>query len=799
VLELGLWGLVGVRRMRRRLLGLGIAILLLACGPAPARAAPPAGAIIGRARDALQRALPGARLRLEADDGRVIARTTTDADGRFAFTGVEPGTYAIVGDREGFETATAIATLSATEGVAVDLTLASQRPLDVNVEARRLEPERVVVPPRTGASTYEITSEAIQNQPGAENNSLTQVLLQAPGVSQDASSVGGIHVRNQMGNLQYRINGVALPEGATLFGQNGGLSPRLAASVSLVTGALPAEYGLRTTGVFELQTKSGAFEPGGYLGMYGGSHHWLQPSAEYRGSLGRFHYFVTGDYLENGLGISPATPHGAIHDDTRQGHGFGYFEYLLDSTSKLSVVVGSFVGRFEIPDRPNATPRFTVNGLTSFDSTKVDENQHEQNHFAVLSYLRADHERAVQVALFARYSTLAFRPDPVADLIFNGIAQKVDRQSVAAGLQADGRYVLTPAHEVRAGVAFSAETMSVQTTSSVLPAAGGVQTSDRPFSIFDGTGKAGYVTSLYAQDSWRVLPTVTINAGLRFDDLEAFTSEREVSPRLNGVWTPTAATTAHAGYARYFTPPRLDAISTTTIRRFVGTTNESPVTTNSPPRAERAHYFDAGVTQRVLAGLTVGLDAYYKRSSYHLDEGQFGAPVFLTPFNYRTAQNVGVELTTTYTAGAFSAYGNLAAAQQKARGIATAEALFSPEDLAFIHDHDVVTDHSQLITASAGLAYVWSGTRLAVDLLVGSGLRRTVQHPNDATNPPYEQLNAGLSRRFTVPALGTLEARFDVVNVLDKNYVLRDGTGIGVFARQFGPPRGFFGGLKKEF
>ena len=120
-------------------------------------------------------------------------------------------------------------------------------------------------------------------------------------------------------------------------------------------------------------------------------------------------------------------------------------------------------------------------------------------------------------------------------------------------------------------------------------------------------------------------------------------------------------------------------------------------------------------------------------------------------------------------------------------------------DLAFIHDHDVVTDHSQLITASAGLAYVWSGTRLAVDLLVGSGLRRTVQHPNDATNPPYEQLNAGLSRRFTVPALGTLEARFDVVNVLDKNYVLRDGTGIGVFARQFGPPRGFFGGLKKEF
>ena len=38
-----------------------------------------------------------------------------------------------------------------------------------------------------------------------------------------------------------------------------------------------------------------------------------------------------------------------------------------------------------------------------------------------------------------------------------------------------------------------------------------------------------------------------------------------------------------------------------------------------------------------------------------------------------------------------------------------------------------------------------------------------------------------------------------VINVLGNNYLLRDGTGVGVFARQFGPPRGFYGGLKKVF
>jgi outer membrane receptor protein involved in Fe transport len=44
-----------------------------------------------------------------------------------------------------------------------------------------------------------------------------------------------------------------------------------------------------------------------------------------------------------------------------------------------------------------------------------------------------------------------------------------------------------------------------------------------------------------------------------------------------------------------------------------------------------------------------------------------------------------------------------------------------------------------------------------------------------------------------------MEARFDVINLLGQDYVLRNGTGVGIFATQFGPPRGFFGGLKKEF
>jgi outer membrane receptor protein involved in Fe transport len=792
--RLGSWA----RSRGAALLLIDAACLFLAlAGGGPAAAA--GASVTGTVRDALGRPLAGAAVRLEASDGQVLMRTTSDDQGGFTFVDVADGTYAVFADREGFEPATEIGTVSGAEGWRVELTLASRQPLDVAVAAKRADDPRITTPLSIGAPVYEITTKAIQAQPGGENNSLTQVLLQAPGVTQDASSVGGIHVRNQMGNIQYRINGVALPEGTALFGQSGGLSPRLAESVALLTGALPAEYGLRTTGIFEIETKSGALEPGGHVGMYGGSHSWLEPSAEYRGSVGRFSYFVSADYLQNSIGISPATPGGAIHDDTQQGHGFGYFEYALDASSKLSAVVGTFVGHFQIPTSPGATPSFTVDGISQFDSTKIDETQLEQNHFAVLAYRKSEAEYGVQAAVYARYSSLSFRPDPLADILYNGIAQKVNRTSIATGLQVDSRYALAADHTLRGGLLLWAERTSVQATSSVLPTQDGVPTSDQPFSIFDSSGKTGYTYSVYLEDEWRIVRSLTLNFGLRLDGTAAFQSEWQVSPRINLVWRPTRTTSVHAGYARYFTPPRQEFVSDSSIAKLANTTGAPEVTKNAAPRAERANYIDVGVTQEVLPGFKIGLDGYYKQADYQLDEGQFGAPVFLTPFNYRRSSTLGVELTGSYAAGPFTAYGNLAAARQYAKGIASSQALFSAADLAYIQQHYIVTDHSQLITASAGLSYLWRTTRASIDLIAGSGLRRSVQHPNDASNPPYQQLNLGVTHGFTLPSIGAMEARFDVINVLGYDYVLRDGTGVGVFAKQFGPPRGFYGGLKKVF
>ena len=148
------------------------------------------------------------------------------------------------------------------------------------VVAQRLNKARNSLSPETGGSVYRFSEQAIQDLPQGSNTSLNQVLLQAPGVVQD--SFGQLHVRGDHANLQYRINGVQLPEGITGFGQV--LSPRFAQSISLLTGALPAEFGLRTAGVIDIKTKDGLLENGGDVEFYGGQRSTIQPSFEYGGS-----------------------------------------------------------------------------------------------------------------------------------------------------------------------------------------------------------------------------------------------------------------------------------------------------------------------------------------------------------------------------------------------------------------------------------------------------------------------------------------------------------------------------------
>jgi len=666
---------------------------------------------------------------------------------------------------------------------------------EVVVVSSALDVSRNEILPSLGATKYTVTSDQIASQSQGDNAPINQTILRFPGVAQDSYSQ--LHVRGEHANLQYRIDGVLLPEGISVFGQE--LSTRFVDNLSLITGALPAEYGQRTAGVIDIQTKSGATLNGGEVSLYGGSYDTINPSFEYGGSSGKWVYYFTGNFLQNDIGIeNPTGGSKPIHDDTDQYKGFADISYIIDDTSRVSLILSGAHSNFQIPNNPGQTPNFTLAGVPSFNSSNLNENQTEQSYFGVLTYQKKLDDLDFQVSAFSRYSGLNFQPDNAGDLIFNGVASAVNRGIFSNGLQADGSYKLGDSHTIRAGLTFTEEHLTVNTSNLVFPTdAMGNQASSTPFNIGDDSSKQAYLYGLYLQDEWKLTHELTLNYGARFDVVNAFVNESQLSPRINLVYQPQESTTLHIGYARYFTPPPLELVSSESVTKFAGTTNAPAVTQGSPVEAERSNYYDIGATQKITPDFHVGIDGYYKVAKNQLDEGQFGPTVIFSPFNYAKGEVYGGELTANYEKNGFAAYANAAYTQALGTQITSGQFQFDPEELAYISNHWVHLDHEQHWTASAGTSYTWQGTKTYADLLYGSGLRDGFANTGEL--PAYATVNIGIEHAFKIPGWGTFKARFDIVNLFDKIYEIRDGSGIGVFAPQFGARRGFYGGVSYEF
>ncbi|MCW2285797.1 outer membrane receptor protein involved in Fe transport [Rhodoblastus acidophilus] len=654
--------------------------------------------------------------------------------------------------------------------------------------------------PRAGANSFEIGADQIARSPQGANASVEKILLQAPGVSQDSVASGQFHVRNEHANAQYRINGVFLPEGVAGFGSM--LTTGFVGSITLLTGALPAQYGLRTAGVIDIASKSGAFANGGAVGLYGGSHGDFARTFEYGGTSGQTEYFVAGRWFQTALGLENPTPAPtAIHDHANLGNFFGYVSSRLEDGGRLSLITGTSAAAYQIPANPNQDP---YPGASAFlpasapsNSAQLKEKQYESNLFNVLSWQKSFGGADVQLAYYSRYSRLAYEPDMLGDLLYNGLASRVERISFLNGLQADSAWRIGDRHVLRAGLFGDGEDTRVGNALTAFPTDASGAIVGTPVALgFDGGSEFGWRWGGYVQDEWKITDKLTLNAGLRFDQIYEYVNGNQLSPRVNLTYEPFEGSRVHAGFARYFTPPSQALSAPANLALFAGTTAAPAVTLSGAVLPERSSVFDIGWDQKILDGLSVGVDGYYKQARDLLDDGQFGQALVLTAFNYDRAVNEGLEFKLNYDAGDFNAYANLAWARQVATNVVSNQYLFDPDELAYIAQHDIPTDHAQTLTGSAGASYLWRGTRFSANLIYGSGMRSGFANLSHV--PAYTQVNAGLSHDFVFGDLKPTTLRFDIVNVLDSVYVIRDGSGIGVFAPQYGPRRGFFLGLSQR-
>jgi hypothetical protein len=563
----------------------------------------------------------------------------------------------------------------------------------IEVIAERFDKARNALSPKTGTSQFVFDRRDIIELPQGENTPLNQVLLQAPGVAQ--GDYGELHIRGEMTQPQYRINGTIIPEGISGFGQV--FDSRFAQRIEFITGALPAQYNYRTN-IIDITTRQ-SFENGGRVSIYGGSSNTQNPALELSGATDKLTYYTIGSYLQADNGILfPTADRQAIHDDTIQRKGFARVSFVPDPRSRWSVMVGAAKSQFQIPNVPGETPIFPLDSVSYFPnlpSVDLDENQQELNRYAVISYEGNDGANLdYQVAFFARYSNVLFTPDPDEDLIYRGIASRVARTNRANGLQVDSSLEHSETHTVRAGFSFSRQRTNSENNSGVFPAdSEGNQVPGAPFAVIDSRSIAANLAGIYAQDEWRASRHLPLNYGLRFDYLDGLTRDSQVSPRLNTV--------------------------------------------------------------------------------YKFDDRKDD----------------------------LSAYFNAAVAWARAKGISSGQYNFGRDEVDYIDGHWVYMDHDQRLTSSAGVAYTWSKVLFLADAFFGSGMRSTPVGgtPNSDHLPAYLQVNVGVAREIQASWPGKLGLRLSIVNVFDKSYEIRDGTGVGVGAPQFGPRRSIYGALSATF
>jgi len=791
-------------------------------------------------KDAQGQLLPNTMVWVVTPAGAEVAKTNTDAKGIAHFANIAPGHYkveirgsnglALAKDVEVAGTAlvsVAIAMEAAPAATAPAATAKTQAPATakpavatpaaststtdngaateaptiapIEITTNRLRSERAELSPKVGTTVYTIDMRMIDSMGQGSDTPFDDVLLRLPGVDQDSKASGGIHVRDDHGNVQYRIDGVQLPESITGFGQS--IDTRFIQQVDFVTGALPAQYGLRTAGIVDVTTKEGDVAPGGRIGILIGSHNYYEPSAEFFGSEGNFSYYLSGSYLSNDLGIeNPLPTSNALHDKTQQSKSFGSLSYFLDHDTRLGLLFGTYSGHFQIPDNPDQSPAFALDGYNPVASSQINENQSEVNRFFVFSFQKSLGDLNYQASFFHQYSDLHYTPDTNADLAYLGTASDTMRSNESNGLQVDASYKLNANHTVRAGMVYTRQTTQSDNVVSVFPLDNAGNPLTTPKTIVDDSGVIGDIASLYLQDEWHIADPLTLNYGLRYDHVDAYIREQQWSPRLNLAWKASDTTSLHAGYSRYFTPPPQELAAQSSIALYDNTTNAA-AQSSDPVRAERTNYFDAGVTQKVGANLTLNADVYYKKISNLIDEGQFGQALILSPFNYQFGYAKGLELSSLYSTKTWGGFFNVTLEKAQGEHIISGQGLFDPDELAYIANHYIYLDHDQKLTISGGVHYNFGDSQASTDFIYGSGLRNTPDGgpPNSTELPGYTSVNASLTHTWKNTGFGTIEGRLAVVNLFDKSYLLRDGTGVGVGAPQYGATRTFYAGISTGF
>jgi hypothetical protein len=591
-----------------RSLALLIAIIVVSTSAARAQATSFVSGVV----TANGQAVAGAAVQL---NGPTVHReTATDAHGAFAFSAVPLGRYTLSGASGSLSAALDVDVAS--NGESVNLQLKAIRSIgrtSTSVVSHATQARRA-------GTDVTINAETISRAPAAD--SFPGMLLQVPGAARGAN--GAVHVNGDHGDINYIVDGVALPQalnrviGNEVDASNVGFA-------EILEGAYPAQYGERFGAVLNLATRGGTPGPPGIIfDATGGAFARYDMTLGYHAPVGRGGSLLVASRTgRDGRALDPASPD-APHDAGSSANQFLRLSLPYGAASFANVTVTHTLQTYQIP--PN---------VAAGEPAGRDDVEKQDDLFASVQFRRAigDHG-AFSFGPSIKRSRIRDFPDAANDFaagIANGgtadcsadvttcaLSLFSDRTSIDYRINAD--YDLrSAAHEVRTGAVYDVTTVAKTYAIGLQPSN---PFSAAPFTVVDNAPNTGHLAEAYLQDSWRMGPSWRLDYGVRADvftltSLEFANGFSQLSPRVKLTRSLGQNASVYIYYGRFFTPFSLENVSPSVARVI------QPASGSFDLRPERDSDYEVGGHIGVGHG-DLGLRIAQKNATDLIDDTQVG-------------------------------------------------------------------------------------------------------------------------------------------------------------------------------
>lgn len=799
-----------VSRSARCCLGAaGLSVCLWGAWLVEASAQPPADdprTITGYVQNQDLRRVAQAIVELRDQEGMVVADTVTNDAGEFALVAPAEGTYSVSAVQDTYRSEYLVLKVGTERPAPVKLTLALTQEIALDIVSP--------LPPiqyKASSETYSLSRKEVEQLPRGNNNDVDQVLATIPGAA--VSALKQVYVRQDHANLQFRIDGVPIPDTvSTTFADV--ITPRAWERADIILGGMEAQYGNRTAALIDITSKSGTRPGFGSIQMFGGQNRMLNPSFEYGGMLGeKFRFYALNSFLSTNRGIDPPTlGRPPFHDQSERNQTYLRGDYQLNNRNNFSFLFMGAVAKYQVPNLPGLTPSAATvaliqaqnPGFTPVASQAVDQNQYENNQYGHMVWRHdVSATQFFSLALYGRQTRATFKTDPFNVLSYPQdtaepfSAANQDRMAYSVGVRLDYTNKLSGRHLLKYGFQVD-RTLAVNKTSIFAFQRDGAGDPTGPVINIDGSRRViGWREELWIQDQYTPTEKLTFNIGLRYDYIQALTDAMQLSPRVGVTYKLDQANVVHAYYGRMFTPPNLESVAFL-VPQTVGTTAQPENLTTTPPKPERANYFEVGWYHAFGHKATLEVVGYYKLNRNMGDAGQFGSTPLLNYFAYSYGWQRGVDtilkvnMTENLTGRA-----NLAWGQSKGYGLQSGQFLLDQSEINDINrPGGVFTDHMQIITSSAIVTYRFlERSTVSGQMLFGSGIRTADPgaQVNSTHMPSYTIYNASLTHEIPITSTQKFLLGFDVINILDQGYFYNNSEGsIGLGIAHAGMPRTFY-------